>query len=83
MNELLLACIFVLGPSWVIIAIATRYLDLLDHREERAQRRTADVVAIADKQAEMERVMDGAFAKHEARICELEVGGAVTQRRRP
>ena len=78
----------VLGASLVAL---TKYLDLLDHREERALRkwheqeqarmqRTADVVAIADQAATVE----AALIKHEERISQLElasVGGVA--RRRP
>lgn len=69
--------------GFAVMTIATKYLDLLDHREERAHRvayqRTADVAAIATKADDVE----AALLKHEERICAMEmtVAGAPARRR--
>ena len=70
-----------------VAALVSRYFTLLDHREERAHqawreteqrkdRRTADVVAIAEKAD----IVEAALLKHEERISILETAGSVARR---
>lgn len=85
MTEYLAAIIITAGLCWVVIAIATRYIDLLDHREQRAHEarslRTHDVAALAAECVDLRQTLDGAFRKHEERITELELTTAGPVRR--